>query len=259
MNASTGAFLFGIGVLGLAVFGAQSGKKLEAGFQPLFNGKDLSGWHKNPAKIGHGTGGSWTVENGAIVGKQDPPGNGGILLSDREFGDFEVIIETKPDWGDDSGLFLRSTETGKGYQVMIDFHEDGNVGEIYREGLDGKGNRSFNLTGVYSDPEKKHLTDIKAGLLEKPQAEPLIDLSQWTKKIWKFNDWNTIRARIQGNPPTIDSWVNRHHVTHYVSDKKFEGVMGDKGRIAVQVHGGAKAWPEGTQVRFRNIRVKELN
>ena len=64
-------------------------------------------------------------------------------------------------------------ETGKCYQVvMIDFHENGNVGEIYREGLDGKGSRSFNLTGVYSDREKMKLTDIKAGLLEKGRPSP---------------------------------------------------------------------------------------
>src|SRR6516162_3318725 len=59
--------------------------KLEAGFRSIFNGKDLTGWHKNPEKIGHGTGGIWVVENGAITGEQDPPGggNGGILLTDE--------------------------------------------------------------------------------------------------------------------------------------------------------------------------------
>ena len=29
------------------------------GWIELFNGKDLSGWHLNPEKIGHGTGGNW--------------------------------------------------------------------------------------------------------------------------------------------------------------------------------------------------------
>ena len=28
----------------------------------LFDGKTLTGWHKNPQKIGHGTGGEWKVE-----------------------------------------------------------------------------------------------------------------------------------------------------------------------------------------------------
>src|SRR6188508_2545770 len=73
----------------------------EEGWIELFDGKTLNGWHKNPQKIGHGTGGQWTVEDGAIVGQQDPPGsgNGGILLTDRKFKNFEVMIDLKPDWG----------------------------------------------------------------------------------------------------------------------------------------------------------------
>jgi hypothetical protein len=70
----------------------------------LFDGKTLKGWHKNPEKIGHGTGGQWTVEPGGVLaGEQDPPGsgNGGILLTDRKFGDFELSLEMKPSWGID--------------------------------------------------------------------------------------------------------------------------------------------------------------
>src|SRR5690242_17353271 len=83
----------------------------EQGWVVLFDGKTLDGWHKNPEKIGHGTGGHWAVEDGAITGEQDPPGsgNGGILLTDRTFGDFELSIDMKPDWGVCSGLFIRST------------------------------------------------------------------------------------------------------------------------------------------------------
>ena len=81
----------------------------------LFDGKTLDGWHKNPKRIGHGTGGKWIVEGGAIVGEQDPPGsgNGGILLSDRKFGDFEVKIDMNHDWGPCSGFFLRSNDKGQ--------------------------------------------------------------------------------------------------------------------------------------------------
>ena len=72
----------------------------------LFDGKSLAGWHKNPERIGHGTGGHWQVEDGAITGEQDPPGsgNGGVLLTDEKFGDFELLIDMKPDWGVCSGL-----------------------------------------------------------------------------------------------------------------------------------------------------------
>ena len=46
------------------------------GWIELFDGKTLEGWHINPEKIGHGTGGQWDVEDGVIAGQQDPPGSG---------------------------------------------------------------------------------------------------------------------------------------------------------------------------------------
>ena len=46
-------------------------------------------------------------------------------------------LEMKNDFGPDSGLFLRSTEDGKAWQAMIDYHKDGNLMGIYGEGLGG--------------------------------------------------------------------------------------------------------------------------
>ena len=235
----------------------------EPGFRLVFNGKDLAGWHKNPQKIGHGTGGHWYVEDGALAGEQDPPGsgNGGILLTDEKFGDFEVIFETKPDWGVCSGFFLRSNDKGQCYQVMVDYHDAGNVGEIYREGLDGHTNRTFQIDGIYEETTGKVLKAIKATRVEKNDrgagGEPNFDLAQWPK-IWKLQDWNTIRARVEGNPPTITTWLNGTFVSRYTSDKKFEEALGDRGSIALQVHGGS-GWPKGAKVLFRKIRVKDLH
>lgn len=235
--------------------------KLESGFTSLFNGKDLTGWHKNPEKIGHGTGGSWVVEEGAITGEQDPPGsgNGGILLSDKTYGNFEVIFEANPDWGPCSGFFMRSTPKGNCFQMMVDYHDNGNVGEIYREGLDGASNRTFNLDGVYEDVEKKILKEIKAVPAQpaKP-GDATRAVPDWSK-VWKIAGWNTIKCRVVGNPPTITTWINGTQITKYTSDKKFENVLGDKGHIAFQVHGGTYGWPKGAKVRFKNVRIKELS
>ena len=109
-------------------------------WENLFDGKTLKGWHKNPERIGHGTGGQWTVEEGTISGQQDPPGsgNGGILLSDRKFQDFELKIDMKPDWGVCSGLFLRGNDVGQCFQMMVDYHDAGNVGHIYGEGASSR-------------------------------------------------------------------------------------------------------------------------
>lgn len=231
---------------------------LEEGFRALFDGKSLNGWHPNPEKIGHGTGASWIVEDAAIVGEQNPPGsgNGGILLTDEQFGDFEVIFEANPDWGPDSGFFLRCTPKGQCYQVMMDYHDGGNVGEIYREGLDGQGNRTFDLNGEYGDSKK--LLSIKATKSSKAAGDPKIDIAKWST-LFKHGEWNTIKVRCVNNPPTIDTWINGTHVTTYTSDKDFAGTLSNRGHIALQVHGGVGAWPAGSRVRYRNIRVKDLD
>lgn len=262
---------------GLAVCAAGFGplawaeEKSEEGFVSLFNGKDFTGWHKNPQKIGHGTGAHWVVEDGAIVGEQDPPGsgNGGILLTDEKFRDFEVVFECKPDWaefdgkvaGVCSGFFLRSNDKGQCYQVMVDFHEDGNVGQIYGEGLGGFTNRTFSLKGEYSNKNggmvlEKILAVPANSSAKGAGGESPFDLNDWSK-IWKLNDWNEVRARMVGNPPTITTWINGTKVSDFVGKEKFDQ-LGDEGSIAVQVHGG-KNWPAGAKTRFRNLRVKRLD
>ncbi len=108
----------------------------DTGFVKIFDGETLKGW-KVSAKTGHSrtskneSGGKWVIEKGAIIGSQDVPGNGGIIITEKEYGDFEIALEMNNDDGPDSGLFLRSTDTGKCYQAMIDYHKGGNLMGIY--------------------------------------------------------------------------------------------------------------------------------
>ena len=60
----------------------------EEGFVSLFNGKDLTGWKRHEGLPGHGLAGKWTVEDGAIVGVQEPPGKGGFLSTLGKYQDF---------------------------------------------------------------------------------------------------------------------------------------------------------------------------
>ncbi|HEX8201625.1 MAG TPA: DUF1080 domain-containing protein, partial [Isosphaeraceae bacterium] len=125
----------------LAVHGAASAAAPDetpddAGFVSIFDGRTLAGWHVS-GRTGHGTGGRWVVQDGAIVGSQDRPGNGGIVITDAAHADFEVVVEMNNDFGPDSGLFLRSTEQGQAYQAMIDYHSGGNLMGVYGEGLSG--------------------------------------------------------------------------------------------------------------------------
>jgi hypothetical protein len=225
---------------------AQSG---DDGFVPLFDGKSLQGWHVS-AKTGHSsaskhtTGGKWVVEEGAIIGSQDIPGNGGIIITDEKFGDFEVSVEMKNDFGPDSGLFLRSTEDGTAYQAMIDYHGRGNLMGIYGEGkLGGKpsvANFSFNGS----------VTEI---VVRTNAPTPLPVLPKSWPYFWRHGQWNELRARIVNNPPTITTWINGVKIMEWTETEKRHP---DTGGIALQVHGGGDLTKEF--VRYRNIRVKKL-
>jgi hypothetical protein len=106
-----------VGMTAAATLLAQTGS-VPAGFTRLFNGRDLRGWHLSRSNH-HGTTGNWHVENGQVIGAQRPLGQGGILLTDRKYKDFEFYAEVNPDHECDGGIFMRSTETGSGYQVDI--------------------------------------------------------------------------------------------------------------------------------------------
>ncbi len=113
----------------------------DTGFVTIFDGKSLDGWHVSAetghsGTSGHKSGGRWVVENGAITGSQDIPGNGGIVITDAQYGDFEVLVEMNNDFGPDSGLFLRSNDKGQAYQYLVDYHSDGNVAGLYGEGTE---------------------------------------------------------------------------------------------------------------------------
>jgi hypothetical protein len=220
----------------------------EEGFVPIFDGKTLTGWHPS-AQTGHSrasknqSGGKWVVEEGAIIGSQDIPGNGGILVTDERFGDFEVSLEMNNDFGPDSGLFLRSTEDGTAFQAMIDYHSGGNLMGFYGEG--GLGAKP----GVMNFRFLDRVTEIQA----EPSPVPLPVLPQSWPSFWRHGQWNELRARITGNPPTMTSWINGVKFMEWTETEKRHP---DTGSIALQVHGGDDHTREF--VRYRNIRVKKI-
>ena len=225
----------------------------EQGFVSLFDGKTLKGWHASAQtghsrKSGNTSGGRWVAEDGMIVGSQDIPGNGGILLTDELFGDFEVALEMKNDFGPDSGLFLRCTEQGKCYQAMVDYHSAGNLMGIYGEGLGGKPSvRNFSFINA---PDKIVIVTDNKGV-PPPVAFPMA-LEEWPK-FWQHGTWQELRARIVGNPPHITTWIKGVKFMEWTETEKR---LDDKGSIGLQVHGGGDMTKQF--VRYRNLRIKLL-
>jgi len=73
----------------------------EAGFTPLFNGVNLTGWHMMGQQ-------DWHAENGILWTE----GKGGWLRSDQRYADFVWRLEYRVTNGAVSGIFLRSAEQG---------------------------------------------------------------------------------------------------------------------------------------------------
>lgn len=95
------------------------------GFKPLFNGKDLTGWKglvKNPkerAKMSPGELAKaqkaadenmrqhWSVVDGVLM--FDGNNKGGPLCTDKDYGDFEMLVDWKIKEKGDSGIYLRGS------------------------------------------------------------------------------------------------------------------------------------------------------
>ncbi len=232
--------------IGLAL--TVSARADELGFRQIFDGKTLAGWHVS-SQTGHSrasgnrSGGKWEIQDGVLSGSQDIPGNGGLILTDESFGDFEVALEMNNDFGPDSGLFLRSTQDGTAFQAMIDYHSGGNLMGLYGEGKLGAKPSVRNFTFAAK------VTDITVEpaplpLPVKPEAWPLF---------WRHGQWNELRARIVGNPPTITTWING---VKFMDWTETERRHPDTGGIGLQVHGGGDFTKQF--VRYRNIRVKKI-
>jgi hypothetical protein len=240
-------------------------------WKSLFNGKDLSGWHRQKEKGQHGTGGNWGVtRDGLLFGEQGPPGsgNGGFLLSDEMFGEFELEISMRPDWGPDSGVFVRTDERGGGWQVYVDHHDHGNVGHIRLETKPySVPFRPWGFSRV--DPDKPGLAmavDARTKTWPPGVYEMTCSQEDWLQ-VWKPTDWNRLRIRVTGGVlPVIETWVNGLKVCRFnaagTSHPQFKAeraksVVGETGSIGLQVHGG-KRWLAGQRVYWKDVRVRRL-
>jgi hypothetical protein len=161
-------------------------------WKPLWDGETCEGWHE----IGKA---AWTIENGAIVGRQvRQESEYGHLVSDARFDDFTVKLDFKALQGN-SGLYFRVDKTGfsgvSGFQAEIDASKD--VGGLYE-------------------------TNGRAWVIQ-PSADEV-------KKWFRPGEWNTMTVSAHGRRIAVD--VNGHQTAELRDDP---GRL--EGHLALQVHG----------------------
>ncbi len=193
------------------------------GGESLFDGQTLTGWKRHDGLPDHGVNGKWYVEDGAIVGMQDPPGQGGFLTTYRTFKDFEFECETQVDWPFDSGIFLRVGPHGKSHQVTIDYREGGDIGGIYC-----------------------------------PWTQGFVHRSPDGMKHFKKGAWNHLKISCQGEPARIQVWVNGTQVTDYQHTAASTQGIPPEGTLCLQVHPGGEGYDQ-SKARFRKLRIRELS
>ncbi len=245
-----------------------------AGFTALFNGKDLSGWYgwgtqdpndlwnMSPEKKaeykkqsiegglkdakgndkGDHINAHWSVQNGELVND----GKGLYLTTDKDYGDFELMVDYKMLPLGDSGIYLRGIP-----QVQIwDYTEEAK----FKLGADkGSGSLWNNKNEEGKFPSKR---------MDKP-----------------FGEWNTFHIKMIGERVTVrfngEIVVNNAPLENFFANKKAgflaygkkddkakdkaaeklpNGFMPDpafaKGPIQLQTH--------GSEIRWRNVFIREI-
>ena len=209
--------------------------KAPKGFTSLFNGKDLSNWYgwstKNPeilqkmsaaeqkaykAKSREDIAKHWSIDGDVIVND----GHGLYLTTEREFANYELLIDYKTVPKADSGIYLKGNP-----QVQIWDYTDPNT---FRNGGDkGSGGLWNNSKGAKG-------------------KDPLVLAD---KKIGK---WNSFRIVQIGARTSV--WLNKKLVVdHAVMENYFDRKrpLFHHGPIQLQTHGGEISW--------RNIFVREIS
>jgi len=206
-----------------------------AGFTPLFNGHDLTGWrgrpHLDPRKEADGSpeeravrqkewnddlAAHWRVRDGVIVGD----GAGVFLTTDRDYGDFELLIDwLLPAPCADSGIYLRGIP-----QVQI-------------------------WDPACPRDEKHGAPKGSGGLWNNPADAP----GKWplVKADRPIGEWNTTRIMMVGDTVTVElngqRVVDAAPLANYFEKGK---PLPATGPIQIQTHGGP--------MHVRNVFIKEL-
>ncbi len=233
-------------------------------------------WHRSQDSPAHNHLGDWRVVDGAIEGGQDPPGSrlGAYLMTEDEYGDFELEYEMRPDWQTDTGVLLRQHKAGTiGFQVLCDHRPNGGIGGFFTNGLGSYLAAPVVVNGDLG--ENYTVENLREGKIESnfPHAKVsnAATYAQF-REVWNLNDWNRFRVRCVGAHPVLTVWVNDLEMA--TLDTADTGIPGydpaiieqrsaSRGHIGLEIHDnnpkkGWNQWAKGAVSRWRNIRVKEI-
>ncbi len=192
-----------------------------ADWEPLFNGKDFTGWKEHGRE-------KWAVEDGMIVGASGAGGYG-YMSTLKSYTDFIVRIAFKCDAEGNSGLFFRS------------FLKDTDIIGIQAE----------------IDPTPRNLN---AGLYESGGRGWIAQPSEDARKLFRFNDWNEMVVKAVGNH-YVTYLNGLKAVDLVDNQQMSDPLRGDTpkpplrcGVIALQLHSGG-----GAKVRWKDLFIKEIS
>ena len=199
------------------------------GFKPLYNGKDLTGWHVKDSKFQN-----WNAKGEILLCKKGEIGitNGnGWLTTDKEYGDFVLQLEWKIPANGNTGVAIR-------------FPKDG---EPAHEGMEIQ-----MLDDASPDNAKRPLEERSGSLY--------VEVAPLRKTDKPVGEWNKTEITCRGSMLTVtnngvetlklnldDIKILHGHHTQYkpVSQRPRKGFIGLQG-------------DRGMEVEFRNILIKEL-
>jgi len=189
----------------------------------LFDGKTLKGWKRLAGTA------DYKVENGAIVGTTVLNSGNTFLVTEKEYGDFILEMDTK----------IESPLSNSGVQVRSHYDPAGNngKGKVY--------GRQFEI-----DPSDRKWS---GGIYDEGRRDWLypLDLNAKAKEAFKVGVYNHIRIECIGNE--MKTWINGTPVADMVD------TIDSKGFIGLQVHAVSKPEQAGKKVYFKNLRIQTKN
>ncbi len=245
--------------------GAEAKKAPPAKTVSIFNGKDLEGWTHDP--LGKA---NYEVVDGAIVGTTVEGSPNSFLLSEKEYGDFELTFEVQVDDGLNSGVQIRSRPKSEADVAGESSAKTTPPPAAKRTSEKAKGKKGASAPAAPAPGKNSSI-----GRVFGPQVE--IEMSpgqagyiygEATSFGWlspepadkehshehvKNGEWNQFRILARG--PRIQTWINGEKVADLTHEEIYK--THPRGHFGLQVH-GIKAGTGPFSVRWKNIQVKEF-